>query len=1219
MYFTSMMKEPSQSRSKTPPIPKLLLVILAAMVTGILVIGYYYFDSQKAQLKNSRHDELRSVAEIKSNQISEWRSERIGDGYIIQQNPFVVKAVRAYLKTPEQGASKGALIKMMTAFRTYYGYDGISLFDPHGNVRLSVEDPKSRVGLNERIMIGEVLRTKRVTLSDLHMNDSNAGVCLDLIVPVVNESTTDSTVGGVFVLSVDPSLVLFPLIQGWPTPSRTAETLLLRRDGSNVIYLNELRHQSNTALKLQFPDSLALLPASMAVRGIEGTVEGLDYRGVPVLASIKKIPDSPWYMIAKIDQNEVYAGLHQQQWIAGIVIGLLILLSAAFVASLWRREHTKFYRTQYQAELERRMLVEHFSYLVKYANDIIILANDQLKIIDANDRALEMYGYTHEEITSLHARDLRAAETTISFQEQITILEQNQSNTFETVHRRKDGSTFPVEISNRLITIDGIKFYQAIIRDISERRRVDEELRERDYWLHESQRVAGIGSYRLDFKAGIWKSSEILEKIFGIGKNYERSVAGWGSIIHPDDREMMLRYFSEIGKTRSRFDKEYRIVRFNDNQCRWVWGLGELSYDAAGDTIEMYGTIQDITYRKEKEIALQQSQIQYKQLIEQAADGIFMLNADGRFIMVNSKICEMLGYASEELLLLNILDTYPDELRDIGRQRFNRINKGESLRFERLIKRKDGSIFYVEISASLLQDGRQQAFMRDVTERRKADEALRQSNAFNEMLIKTLPFGIEIVDESGNILFMSDTMKQMLRKDATGECCWATYKDDHNQCTDCPLINGIELGETANLEVRNALQGKTLHINHVGITYEGKRAVLEVFQDVTEIKMLQNSLLQSQKIESLGTLAGGIAHDFNNILGIILAHASILSRVSSDPARLANSIESITKATERGESVVRQLLTFARKNEIKFESVRVTAIIKELVELIRETFPKAISIKTSVPDNLPSIVGDATQLHQVFLNLCVNARDAMPKGGELSINASVIQGETIQPKYPNADSIKYFHITVSDTGTGMTEETRLRIFEPFFTTKDQGKGTGLGMSLVYGIMQSHHGFVDVESQLEKGTTFNLYLPILPAEKRPEKRAAVSSDAPGGTETILVVEDEEMLRDLLKMALEKKGYSVITAADGEEAVLKYSNAEQEIHLVLSDFGLPKVNGDQVYYTLKEIHPSVKMILASGYLEPAQKNEIMSAGVTDFIQKPYLLNEVLQKIRQAIDKS
>ena len=381
---------------------------------------------------------------------------------------------------------------------------------------------------------------------------------------------------------------------------------------------------------------------------------------------------------------------------------------------------------------------------------------------------------------------------------------------------------------------------------------------------------------------------------------------------------------------------------------------------------------------------------------------------------------------------------------------------------------------------------------------------------------------------------------------------------------------------------------------------------------------LEAQLQQAQKLESIGTLASGIAHDFNNILGIILGHSSLLERLREDSNMHSESVAAIMKATQRGALLVKQLMLFARKAEPLLESVKINNIIGELTKLLQETFPKTVSISTALQRDLPSIVADSSQIHQVLLNLLVNARDAMPKGGTIAITTRTVEGEAVRSRFAKATARQYVKVEIADTGIGMDEATRQRIFEPFFTTKGPGKGTGLGLAVVFGIVEHHNGFIDVRSIPGEGTSFVLYFPI--TERAPEIGQRVRKsieEIPGGTETILVIEDEEMLKDLVKVSLVSKGYTVLTAEDGMQGVELYRSHQKEIAVVLSDVGLPLLSGPDVFRKIREINPEAKVILASGFFDPETKSEMFKAGLKNFIQKPYMPDEVLQKIREVID--
>jgi two-component system, cell cycle sensor histidine kinase and response regulator CckA len=400
--------------------------------------------------------------------------------------------------------------------------------------------------------------------------------------------------------------------------------------------------------------------------------------------------------------------------------------------------------------------------------------------------------------------------------------------------------------------------------------------------------------------------------------------------------------------------------------------------------------------------------------------------------------------------------------------------------------------------------------------------------------------------------------------------------------------------------------------------YEGKKAMPEVFQDITEQKKLQQDLIQSQKLLSIGTMAGGIAHDFNNILAIILGYSSLLHSIKDNPQKFSDGVTAIRQAVDRGAGLVRQILTFARKTDISFEPLSVSELVKELVSMLQQTFPKIITFNTRIEKHLPYIKADHTQIHQALLNLCVNARDAMPHGGEISIAIEKVTGEKLRGQFPSATNPWYISLNVSDTGMGMDEAIRNQIFDPFFTTKEKGKGTGLGLSVVYGIVQAHHGFVNVESTLDRGTTFFLYFPV-PQESSAalESHEQAVEQISGGNETLLLVEDETLLLDMVQILLESNGYTVFTAKDGEEAVQVYQQHAYEIALVISDMGLPKLTGVSEFEKMKEINPTVKIIFASGFFEPDMKAALESVGAKGFLQKPYVIDELLSKIRKALD--
>jgi nitrogen-specific signal transduction histidine kinase len=385
-------------------------------------------------------------------------------------------------------------------------------------------------------------------------------------------------------------------------------------------------------------------------------------------------------------------------------------------------------------------------------------------------------------------------------------------------------------------------------------------------------------------------------------------------------------------------------------------------------------------------------------------------------------------------------------------------------------------------------------------------------------------------------------------------------------------------------------------------------------EDITERRRLQDELRQAQKMESLGTLAGGIAHDFNNLLAVISGYAEISVSRPDDQTLLQKSLREIIKASQRASGLVRQILTFSRKAEANFNPLDLNQLIHDLVALLAETFPRMVKINLDLQMGLPPLLADQNQLQQVVLNLCVNARDAMPGGGDIAISSRVCSGAGLTN--PNVVRNKnYACLQVADTGTGMTPEVRNRIFEPFFTTKEVNKGTGLGLAVVYGIVTSHHGFIEVDSTVGVGSTFRIYLPL------PEKSAipvtvAGASDFPGGTESILIVDDEDPLRQLLKLALTRKGYRVTCACNGLEGMDFIANSDRAFDMVLLDLNMPGATGLEVLKVIKAMHPRPKVLVLSGHLSAEARVEIETLGELGFMAKPYHLHELGRRLRKIL---
>lgn len=400
-------------------------------------------------------------------------------------------------------------------------------------------------------------------------------------------------------------------------------------------------------------------------------------------------------------------------------------------------------------------------------------------------------------------------------------------------------------------------------------------------------------------------------------------------------------------------------------------------------------------------------------------------------------------------------------------------------------------------------------------------------------------------------------------------------------------------------------------------TRELMQANRSLLRDMEERKKLEEQLLQAQKMESVAVLAGGVAHDFNNILNIIHAYASLLEERANEDDQIKESVTVINDTVKRGATLVQQLLTAARKGSgTELKAVDANVVVERLLPLIKETFPKDIELSFAAEPELPMITADRSQIEQALLNLCVNARDAMPDGGKLSLRTRVVDGDATQMFAGAAGA--YVCVEVSDTGIGMNESIRQRIFEPFFTTKDIGQGTGLGLAVVFGIVKNHNGFIDVASEVHSGTTFRLYFPVSAGEAAAQESVAKSSEqaapASGGA-TILLVEDEENMLRLLERAFSRRGYRTFKADTGQSALELYQRHKEQIDVVLLDMGLPRVSGREVLRKIRIERPDAKIVVTSGYVEPALKLEIDQAHAR-LLHKPYTPNDVLEIVQSLI---
>jgi PAS domain S-box-containing protein len=526
-------------------------------------------------------------------------------------------------------------------------------------------------------------------------------------------------------------------------------------------------------------------------------------------------------------------------------------------------------------------------------------------------------------------------------------------------------------------------------------------------------------------------------------------------------------------------------------------------------------------------------------------------------------------------------------------------------------------------------------------ERQAAEGRLRESERFLRATLEALPSLIAILDDSGSVLMANHAWRSFA---VSGNAAGIVVGEGENYLDADPITKGEEsagfsafiAGLRAVLESKQRRLDLEFHCHYAGgqhwfngratpFTSGNARKVIVSFDEITERKKTERALhasqeqmRQAQKMEAVGRLAGGVAHDFNNLLIPIIGYSELLLQEfrSNDFAR--KPLEEILKAGNSAKALVHQLLAFGRKQPLLIKVLQINDVIKDFEGLLLRTIREDIQLRMVLATDLPSIKGDVGQLEQILINLAINAQDAMPAGGTLTIEtADAIIDDAFAAGYRSVTPGRYVMMSVSDTGHGMTPETQAQIFEPFFTTKERDKGTGLGLSTVYGIVKQHGGNIWVYSEPDKGTTFKIYLPVTTGVAVPDKKNLPGHRNINGTETILVVEDEAVVRDLIVSILKRYGYKVLSAACGVEGLKIMETHHEPLHLLLTDIVMPQINGVALYEKAVQIIPGLKVLYMSGYTDDVILQSGAVAQGAPFIQKPFALLDMVFKIRQTLD--
>ena len=911
------------------------------------------------------------------------------------------------------------------------------------------------------------------------------------------------------------------------------------------------------------------------------------------------------------------------------------------------------------AEIALRRSETSLQAILRSTADGILAVSAENKVLFANELFVEMWRIPpalmeRGDDSALLQQVLDQLTDPQGFLQKVQGLYASKEDSFDILDF-KDGRVME-RLSRPLMQEEQLRGRVWSFRDISDRKRKEEALRESEerYRAIFEQAVEGFFQSTPE---GRWiKVNQALARMCGYASPEEMM----GSVIDiaeqhytkQEDREEFNRLLREQGVVENFEHETWR----KDGSIFWTSVSARAVRDGEGRILYFEGTHEDIDQRKKAERLLVEAEEQYRSLFETSTNAILIRNREGRITMVNPVGVNLLEAAkAEDLIGRAYLDLVHPEDRSLSAERIEKIflmavghpPAGEfnqtavPPREHRMVTLR-GEVIYVESTGVAFHHKGEsfiQGIFRNITERKRAEEALRQSEEkyrrlFEESkraeelyrsLLNSSADAIVIYDLEGKVRYVNPSFSRIFGwtlEELVGKRI-PFVVDSESDVTQAEIRGLLEGGAPVNFETRRFTKdGRTLSVTISGSRYDDHEGVpagiLVILHDITRTKALEAQFRQAQKMEAIGTLAGGIAHDFNNLLQAIGGYAQLLlwGKSAKDPGY--QELLEIQKAVQRAAQLIRQLLTFSRKVEGKRRPLDLNREILEAEKVLKVTLPKMIGIDLHLGSRLEAVNADPVQIEQILLNLGSNAADAMRDGGRLILetrNASL--DEEFCRQHLGARPGNYVLLTVADNGQGMDRETVQHIFEPFFTTKEVGKGTGLGLASVYGIVKSHGGYILCESEAGQGTIFKIYLPAVQEKETPVEKGVEEAPFQGGSETILVVDDEASVRELAVQILQRYGYEVVAADCGEAALGTFQTHPGGIDLVILDLGMPGMGGLNCLRGLVKIDASVRVLIASGYSVNGSVQECLESGAAGYIGKPYRLKDLLAKVRTVLE--
>jgi len=1130
----------------------LLLLILLGLD---LFAGIWFFRAQQQQQARLVENQLTAIGNLKIKEIEDWRQRMVDEATLLTESPFFAKGVELYMQAP-QVENAQALLNRIRSITTHYHYPGVMVLNPRGETVVSY-GPFTTLSKNGNLvdLVKHAVQERRAELSDLYRDEHVDGIYLAIATPLFRDGQDFQDVIGSIVLICDPGRYLFPLVGNWPIPSETAESLLVRADGEDVLYLNELRHRPDSALHLRQPLTSPRLVAAAAVSGKTGTVHGIDYRGEQVTTSAGPIAHSPWFLLSKIDDREAFALWRSQSLLLILTFAGIAALLIALGLVIRQRSKQNYYRRLLSTEQQLRQNAERSTVILRGIADGVIVTDKLGHIELLNPAAEGLTGWDHGEaigkaltevFTLIDGKSGDVLENPVT-----KVLRHGEKVSFD--HRPilvdKNGRRIPIADSGAPLhdSLGNITGAVLVFRDQSK--------------AHFMERLAEA-RLRISLYANNHSLDDLLTTMLDEICELVDSPIGFFHFVDDDQKTLHLQQWST--KTLRDF-------------CR-AEGKG-LHYDLA-----LAGVWADCLRRRQAVIHNDYASLPHKQGLPAGhAPVIRELVVP---VLYNDKVVAILGvgnkasdYDSGDVETISYLaevgyhviaaKKVEEELRASLRTSDDLVRAIPSGLFIYQYQPPDGLVLVSGNPAAARFTGKE---MRDLI-----------GKNFDAIWPAAKAEGI------------TDRFLEVMQSGRMYETEDLQYKDEQ-------LVGAFRIRAFA-------LPGSRLAVAFEDIS--------KLKSSEAEKEKIGSQLQQAQKMESVGRLAGGVAHDFNNMLSVIIGNAEMALEHAENHPDMRRELEEIKKAALRSADLTRQLLAFARKQAVTPRVINLNHSIEGMLRMLRRLIGEDIQLAWLPETALAPIFIDPSQVDQILANLCVNARDAINGVGKITIETGTVSlNAEYCLENPGFIPGDYTLLSVSDNGSGIAKEHLKVIFEPFFTTKKQGEGTGLGLAMIYGIVKQNGGFIKVYSEATQGTTFRIYLPQYLEETEDIKREEEIIIPKGHGQLVLLVEDETVVLDLNVRMLERLGYKVLATSSATEALHLALEHREELQVLLTDMVMPEMNGHDLAKSILRDNPDLKCLFVSGYTANVIARQGFLPEGINFLQKPFMKKDLAVKLHQIL---